>query len=159
MIGGEVLSGLSGHLLPQVAVLVAALSYAFAGVFGRRFRTMGVDPMVAAAGQVTGSSLILIPLALIVDMPWQIGMPSGATVVSILGLAALSTAAAYIIYFWLLERAGATNLLLVTFLIPVSAIALGVLVLGEVLSFGQIAGASLIGAGLLCIDGRIFRRR
>jgi drug/metabolite transporter (DMT)-like permease len=70
-------------------------------------------------------------------------------------LAVLSTAVAYILYFRLLASAGATNLLLVTFLIPVSAIALGAVVLGEHLAPKHFAGMALIGLGLACIDGRL----
>lgn len=155
MIGPGALSGLGTDGLAQIACLGGALSYAFAGVFGRRFKRLGADPIVVAAGQVTGSTLVLAPLALVIDRPWALSMPSPSTWAAIVGLAVLSTALAYILYFQILQRAGATNLLLVTFLIPVSAIALGVLVLGERLSGPEIAGMALIGAGLLAIDGRV----
>ena len=121
-------------MLAQFAVLAAAVSYAFAGVFGRRFRKLGIAPMAAATGQVTASTIMLLPLALLVDRPWTLPMPSAETWAAILGTAALSTALGYILYFRILATAGATNLLLVTFLIPVSAILLGALVLGERLS-------------------------
>jgi drug/metabolite transporter (DMT)-like permease len=107
------------------------VSYAFAGVYGRRFRTMGVEPLVTATGQVTASSIILVPLALLVERPWQGGWPGGATIGAMLGLALVSTAFAYLLYFRILARAGATNVILVTFLIPVSAILLGATFLGE----------------------------
>ena len=162
MIGPGALSGIGSNLLAQVACLGGALSYAFAGVFGRRFRRFGVDPVVVAAGQVTGSTLVLAPLALALEHPWALPMPAPSTWTAIFGLAVLSTALAYILYFQILQRAGATNLLLVTFLIPVSAIALGGLVLGERLAGPDIAGMVLIGTGLLAIDGRVLnigRRR
>jgi len=162
MIGPGALSGLGTDLLAQIACLGGALSYAFAGVFGRRFKLLGVDPIVVAAGQVTGSALVLAPLALVIERPWTLPMPAPSTWAAIVGLAVLSTALAYILYFQILQRAGATNLLLVTFLIPVSAIALGVLFLGEHLTGPEIAGMVLIGAGLLAIDGRVLnvgRRR
>ncbi len=73
-----------------------------------------------------------------------------------LGIAIPCTALAYIIYFRILRTAGATNLMIVTFLVPVSAIWLGVAFLGEALSSGQIIGMALIGASLLAIDGRVF---
>ncbi|MDT0683455.1 DMT family transporter [Roseicyclus sp. F158] len=155
MLGPGALSGLGTDLLAQMACLGGALSYAFAGVFGRRFKRFGVDPIVVAAGQVTGSTLVLAPLALVIERPWSLPMPAPSTWAAIVGLAVLSTALAYILYFQILQRAGATNLLLVTFLIPVSAIALGVLVLGEHLNGLEIAGMVLIGAGLLAIDGRV----
>ncbi len=159
MIGLDALSGLGAGVLAQVAVLGGALSYAFAGVFGRRFKRLGVDPIVTAAGQVTASTLILAPAALMVDQPWMLAAPSAITWASIVALAVLSTACAYILYFQILQRAGATNLLLVTFLIPVSAILLGALVLGERLGWVHALGMALIGLGLAAIDGRLFKRR
>ena len=159
MIGLDALQGLGGHLLAQLAILAAALSYAFAGVFGRRFKTLGVDPVVTAAGQVTASALMLLPVVFIVDAPLSMPMPSEGTIAALVALALLSTALAYILYFQILNSAGATNLLLVTFLIPVSAILLGALVLGERLAPVHFAGMALIGLGLAAIDGRLFRRK
>ncbi|MEM1048758.1 MAG: DMT family transporter [Pseudomonadota bacterium] len=156
MIGVDALAGVTSDVLAQLAVLGGALSYAFAGVYGRRFRAMGVDPIVTAAGQVTASTLLLLPAVLLVDEPWTLAMPSEATWLSILALAVLSTAFAYILYFQILERAGATNLLLVTFLIPVSAILLGAAILGERLEPVHFAGMGLIGIGLAALDGRLF---
>jgi len=155
MMGPGTLSGLGTDFLAQIACLGGALSYAFAGVFGRRFKRLGVDPIVVAAGQVTGSTVVLAPLALVIDRPLALPMPAPSTWAAIVGLAVFSTAIAYILYFQILQRAGATNLLVVTFLIPVSAIALGVLVLGEHLNGPEIAGMAFIGAGLLAIDGRM----
>jgi drug/metabolite transporter (DMT)-like permease len=156
-IGPAALPGVGSDVLAQLAVLGAALSYAFAGVYGRRFRRLGITPMAAATGQVTASTIILLPLALLVDRPWTLPMPSTETWAAIFGTAALSTALGYILYFRILESAGATNLLLVTFLIPVSAILLGALVLGERLSAQHFLGMALIGAGLVAIDGRLLR--
>ena len=158
MIGPDALKGLGADVLAQLAVLAAALSYAFAGIFGRRFSRMGVAPMATAAGQVTASTAMLLPLALLVDRPWTLAVPSAAAIAAILGIAALSTALGYVLYFRILATAGATNLLLVTFLIPVSAIVLGALVLGERLSVRHGFGMALIGAGLAAIDGRLLRR-
>jgi len=155
MIGPSALSGLSTNLLAQLACLGGALSYAFAGVFGRRFKRLGVDPIVVAAGQVTGSTLALAPFAFVIERPWALPMPAPSAWASIIGLAFFSTALAYILYFQILHRAGATNLLLVTFLIPVSAIGLGVLFLGEHLTGPETFGMFLIGAGLIAIDGRL----
>ncbi|PLW75736.1 EamA family transporter [Cohaesibacter celericrescens] len=157
MIGVDALSGLGAGILAQVAILGAALSYAFAGVFGRRFKSMGIDPVVTAAGQVTGSTLILLPITLIVDAPFSLPMPSIGVAASITALALLSTSLAYILYFQILQRAGATNLLLVTFLVPVSAILLGALFLGERLEWIHFVGMVLIGLGLAAIDGRLFK--
>lgn len=157
MIGPEVLEGLGTNVVAQLAVLGAAVSYAFAGVFGRRFKKMGVAPMMTATGQVTASTVILLPISLLVDQPWLLSMPSAATWGALIGIAALSTALAYILYFRILATAGATNLLLVTFLIPVSAIVLGSLALGERLDPKHFLGMALIGLGLAAIDGRLLK--
>jgi drug/metabolite transporter (DMT)-like permease len=157
MIGPDALGGLGDNVLAQLACLGGALSYAFAGVFGRRFRAMGVDPIVTAAGQVTASTVILAPITLLVAKPWALAMPGGSTWAAIAGLAVLSTGFAYILYFRILASAGATNLLLVTFLIPVTAVLLGSLVLGERLDSVYFVGMGLIGLGLSAIDGRLWR--
>ena len=125
MIGPGALDGLDSAVIAQIAILGAAISYSFASVYGRRFKTMGLNPIVIAAGQVTLSSLILAPAALYVERPFALAMPGPDVWVAILALAVVSTAGAYILYFRILASAGATNLLLVTFLIPLSAILLG----------------------------------
>ncbi len=157
MIGPDALGGLGTGVTAQIACLAGALSYAFAGIFGRRFKRMGVAPMATAAGQVCASTLLLLPLMLLVDRPWTLAMPHAATWGAVLGVGLLSTALAYVLYFRILAASGATNLLLVTFLIPVSAILLGAFVLGETLLPQHFGGMALIGAGLACIDGRLLR--
>jgi len=92
---------------------------------------------------------------LVVDRPWTLSPPSFTVWLALGALALLSTALAYVLYFRILAAAGATNLLLVTFLIPVTAILLGAVVLGERLEPRQFAGMVLIGVGLALIDGRI----
>jgi len=154
MIGADAMQTIGLDVLAQLAILGAALSYAFAGVFGRRFRAMGITPMAAATGQVTASSILLLPVMLLVDQPWTLAMPSLSVIAALLGLALISTAIGYLLYFRILASAGATNLLLATFLIPVSAIVLGILFLGEVLEPKHLAGMALIGTGLAAIDGR-----
>lgn len=158
MIGPAILEGLGTDVLAQLAVLCAALSYGFAGVFGRRFKRMGVDPVVTAAGQVTSSALILLPVTFYLEQPLSLAMPEIDTFGAIIALAILSTAVAYILYFRILASSGATNLLLVTFLIPVSAIILGSLLLNESLKPAHFVGMGLIGIGLSAIDGRLWKR-
>lgn len=158
MIGQEALAGLGDNTLAQVAILGAALAYAFAGIYGRRFRLHGVRPLVTATGQVTVSTIILLPMAYFIDKPFTLAMPGIAVLAAITGLALVSTALAYIIYFQILATAGATNVLLVTLLIPVSAILLGAIFLDEQLGLQHYAGMGLISVGLLAIDGRIFAR-
>lgn len=146
--------GLGGDILAKLACLGAALSYAFASLYGRRFRRLGVAPLRAAHGQVTASTLVLLPVALVVDRPWTLPMPSLDTIAALAALGLLSTALAYILFFRILASAGATNLMLVTLLIPPTAVILGVLVLGESVEFASLAGMGLIGLGLAVIDGR-----
>ena len=159
MIGGSAVEALGGEVLAKIAVLGAAVSYSLASIFGRRFRRMDVAPMATATGQVMMSSLILVPLALLFDRPWTLPMPSAAALGSLAGIAAFSSALAYVIYFRLLATAGATNLMLVTLLAPVTAILLGVAFLGEVLMPRHVVGMALIAARLAAIDGRLLRRR
>ncbi|MDO5632786.1 MAG: DMT family transporter [Paracoccus sp. (in: a-proteobacteria)] len=159
MIGPAALRDLGTQVAAQLMCLGAALSYAFAGIYGRRFRATGVAPVGAATGQVIAASVILVPLSLMLDRPWLLPVPSVGAIAALIGVAALSTALAYVLYFRLLHSAGVTNLLLVTFLIPVSAILLGVLFLDERLLPQQMAGMMLIGLGLLLIDGRVLRRK
>lgn len=162
MIGEEAFLSLGANIVgantvAQLSMLGAAMSYAFAGIYGRRFRAMGVTPIATATGQVTASSILLLPIMLWVDQPWTLPMPSLSVVGALIGIAILSTALAYILYFKILATAGALNLLLVTFLVPVSAITLGVLVLGEVLLLKHIMGIACIAVGLAAIDGRVLK--
>ncbi len=158
MVGGTALASLGTAVIAQLMVLGAALIYAFASVFGRRFARMGVDPLATAAGQLSASSLILLPVMLWIDRPWMLPMPGAGTLLALFAMAILSTALAYVIYFRLLARVGATNLMLVTFLIPVTAIVLGAAVLGESLMTKHYAGIAGILAGLALIDGRLLQR-
>ncbi|MGO4172277.1 DMT family transporter [Bosea sp. TAF32] len=157
LMGPDAIGGLSGALLPQLACLAAALSYAFAGLFGRRFRSL--PPLVTAAGQVSATTLMTIPLVILFDPPWLLPAPRAEVMFSLIGLALLSTALAYVIFFRIMRRAGGTNAMLVTFLIPVSAILLGSLFLGEALQPRHFLGMAAIFAGLALIDGRLFRMR
>lgn len=155
MVGPGAFGGMGGAVWAQVAVLGGAFSYALAAVYGRRFR--GRPPLVTAAGQVTASAVMLLPVMLVADRPWSLPPPGTATLAALLGSALVSTALAYVLFFRILATAGATNILLVTFLIPVSALMLGVGFLGETLDGGQIAGMAMIALGLAIIDGRLVR--
>jgi drug/metabolite transporter (DMT)-like permease len=153
LIGPDLLGGLGLNVIAQLAVVGAAISYACAGIFGKGFK--GVPPLVTATGQLTATSIMMLPIALLVDQPWLRPLPGLNIWAALLGLALLSTALAYQIYFQLLARAGATNLLLVTFLIPVSALLLGFSFLEERLSADDFLGMACIGLGLAVIDGRL----
>ncbi len=157
MIGPSALEGLNKDVIAQIAILGAALSYAFSSVYGRRFKVMNIDPTMVATGQVTTSSLILMPVVLLIDQPFSLAFPSTQVVASVLALAILSTAVAYVLYFRILGSAGAVNSLLVTFLVPISAILLGTLILGESLELIHLLGMALIALGLSVIDGRLWR--
>jgi drug/metabolite transporter (DMT)-like permease len=155
MIGPSALSGLGAHVWAQVGIVVASLFYGISGVFGRRFKRLGVQPAMTATGQLTASTIMMLPLCLLVDHPWSLAMPSLNGWAAIAGLALLSTAFAYLIFFRILSTAGATNGMLVTFLIPVSAVWLGILFLGEHLETKHFIGMAGIAFGLAAIDGRL----
>jgi drug/metabolite transporter (DMT)-like permease len=152
MLGADALAGIGTDIWAQLACLAAAISYAFAAVYGRRLAALPAGSV--ATGQLIAAAIVLAPSAAFVDRPWTTARPSWAAVGALLGLAALSTALAYVIYFRLLARAGATNLSLVTFLIPVSAMLLGTIVLGERLAPHHVAGMAVIALSLAAIDGR-----
>jgi len=158
MIGADLLGDIGRSALAQLACLLSTLCYALAGVWARRFRTMGVPPVAVSTGQLTAATLVMLPLVLLFEPPWLAAPPSGEAWLALIALALLCTSIAYILYFRLLASAGATNSLLVTFLIPVTAILLGALILGERLEPRHFAGMALIGLGLAAIDGRLFRR-
>jgi drug/metabolite transporter (DMT)-like permease len=153
LIGPESLRHLDLTNMAEIAVLLAAVSYAAAGIWGRRLRELPIE--VAAAGMLGGSTLLLLPLALLLEHPWHIS-PTTARLPALAALGALSKAVAYLLYFRLLRRVGPTNLLLVTFLLPIVALGLGAVFLGERIATGDVAGLALILLGLAAIDGRIF---
>ncbi len=155
LIGIGSLKGFGIEIVGQIAVLGAAISYAFAAIYGHRFKDM--NPMIVATGMLCGSTIMMIPLALYFDQPWDL-TPNAMTIMSLFGLAVISTSLAYIIYFHVLATAGPTNLLLVTFLIPISAIILGVTVLGEQLGWEVFIGMGMIFTGLIILDGRLFKK-
>ena len=112
-----------------------------------------------ATGQLTASTLIMIPVVLLWSGPAGLFAASPPVWAAVFALALLSTAFAYILYFSVIGSAGATNASLVTLIVPVSAILLGFLFLGEHLEYFEVFGMALIGFGLVTIDGRLFKRR
>ncbi len=155
LIGPGLLGDLGTDLLAQLSLLGGALCYALSSIYGRRFSRDGISPLITATGQLTVSTLLLLPLALYIDQPWTLPMPSLATSAAVLGVALVSTAFAFLLFFRILATAGATNLLLVNFLVPVSAVMLGVLILGETLKTEHLVGMALIFAGLALRDGKL----
>ncbi|ANT60774.1 multidrug transporter [Salipiger sp. CCB-MM3] len=156
VIGPERLTTLDPRNLGQGAVLLAALSYSLASVWAK-LRLAGQPPLVNAFGMLAGSTALLLPLVI-----WREGVPSldypAGVWGALLGLSLLATALAFILYFAILARAGAANLMLVTLLIPPFAILLGALFLGERLSPGVYLGLGVIALGLLVTDGRLTAR-
>jgi drug/metabolite transporter (DMT)-like permease len=146
----------SGQGLGVLLCLAAALSYGISALIARRALSDS-PPLATATFQLMASSLMMAVVAGIFERPWQLPMPGAVTWFAVLGLAALSTALAYIVFFQVLRRSGATNVMLVTLLVPVTAILLGSLVLGEQISPREIAGALVIGSALLVIDGRALK--
>ncbi len=156
LVGPAALAGLGDQVFGQALILGAAVAYALAAIAGRRW-LKGIKPIIASAGQLLCASLMLVPAAALVDRPWQYS-PSVPVWGAVLGSALLCSAVAYLIYFRLLASAGATNLLLVTLLVPVGAVIVGALAVDEPLTLPMLAGMVLIAIGLAVIDGRVFNR-
>src|SRR3954465_15000968 len=151
----------AGQGLGILLCLGGAFSYGLAALAARRL-LKDSPPLGTATFQLTAPPGMMAVVAGAVERPWHRPMPGAATWLAVLGLAALSTALVYIVFFQILRRSGATNVMLVTLLIPVTAILLGYFVLGESISLREIAGALVIGSALLLIDARVlelFRRR
>ena len=158
LIGPSSLLELGTNTMAQLAVSGATISYACGTVYGRRFKTMGVSPLNTAIGQVTASTIMLLPLAWLAEKPYLLANPSPQVWMAILSLAVFSTAMAYILFFRILSSSGASNVVLVTFLVPITASFLGWSILGEQLQIQHFIGMTLIGLGLIIIDGRLWAR-
>jgi drug/metabolite transporter (DMT)-like permease len=155
MIGPAIFTSLGTGALPQLACVTAALSYALAAVWARRFRRQGISPLSVTTGQLTAGSIMMFPVAFAVDRPWTHALPPVGALAAIAALALLCTAFGYVLYFRLIATSGATNALLVTLLVPPVAIFLGGLFLGETLAPQDFIGLVLIALGLAAIDGRL----
>tara|TARA_Y100001954_G_scaffold115794_1_gene125306 strand:+ start:377 stop:1294 length:918 start_codon:yes stop_codon:yes gene_type:complete len=161
-IGVNPLSGETGSVWGQLAIVLATLFYALAGVWGR-VRLSSYQAVQGACGMLLCSAVLSVPLALLLS-----GQPSvsliqsahlGTLVVLILGIGLLGTAMAYPLYFKVLELAGASNLLLVTIIVPVFALSLDALLLGQLVSWSAMAGFGLVAFGLSVMDGRLYHRK
>ena len=162
VLGVAVLRGIDGPVdasqtLGIILCLGAALSYGFAALWGRKF-LVGVPPMKSATCQLMCSTLIMLVIVSLIDQPWKLDFPSLNVIGAMVMLAVFGTAVAYIIFFKILVRAGPSNVMLVTLLIPVTALILGSVFLSETIQLKEIAGALIIGAGLVFIDGRLISR-
>ena len=145
---GDVDTGM--YLLGQGAVLIAALSYAISGIYGRR-RLKGLPSNIGATGQLIAGSIILLPFALL-QIPAQV--PSWEAIGSVVTLSILGTAVATLLYFWLLNNVGVTGTLLVTYLLPGFALMWGSLLLGETITWAAIAGLALVLMGITFTTGK-----
>lgn len=159
MIGPGMFASIGDSVLAQLACVVASLAYALAGVWARRFRKMGVSPTSVTTGQLTVAAVMMLPVSLIGDRPWTMAFPPLEAIAAIVALALVCTALGYVLYFKLIDSSGATNALLVTLLVPPTAILLGVAFLGEVITMIDLGGLALIGLGLAAIDGRLLSWR
>ncbi len=157
MIGPGLMAGLGGPVWAKFALVAASISYALALILAKRFR--GVPPAVVATAQLTVSTVVMIPISLAVSGFAGFFGTSDHVWAAVLALALLSTAFAYLLYFTIIARAGATNASLVTLIVPVSAILLGAIFLGERLELFEFAGMALIAIGLIVIDGRLLAKR
>ncbi len=155
LMGPDAIAGVGDNLLPQLALLLAALSYACSSVYGKRFQTL--PPLVTATGQLSATTLMMLPIVAVFSPPWHLPLPSAPVIWSVIGLATISTALAYAIFFRIMKTAGGSNVNLVTFLIPPSAILMGSLLLQETLLPRHFAGMAAIFVGLALIDGRVLK--
>lgn len=158
MLGLEALHGAREHALAQAAVLAGALCYALAAFYARKLAD--TSPLVISAGMLTVTLALSTPLAAALEQPWlreggRVGWPGPVVLGALLALGLLCTALAYVLYFRMLQQVGPANVLLATYLIPVSALLLGILVLGERLEPRHFGGMALIALGLALIDGRL----
>jgi drug/metabolite transporter (DMT)-like permease len=154
IMGPGALNELNPSDLAQLAILGATLSYAFAGVWGKT-ALAGQPPLLNALGMLVGSTVLMMPIMLVFEGPPNLALSAGVWG-ALVGLAVLSTALAYFLYFAILVRAGAANLLLVTLLIPPFAIGLGVMFLGEQTGPEAWTGFAIIALGFMVTDGRVF---
>ena len=156
LFSGELIGAVHSPLTAQIACLGAAFSYGLAAAYAKRFK--GMPPLVSATGQLTGSSLLLFPFAILTANHWSPSEVSTVAWVNIVALGIIATALAYLIYFRLLSEAGATNAALVTLLIPANTVVLGYIFLGETLGLLQLGGFAILLFGLIVLDGRAFKR-
>jgi len=161
-IGWEALDGFGGGAAAgQLAILAATLSYAFAGVWGKR-RLAHSAPIQGAAAMLVSSALISIPVAAVISGMPDLSLFTGPhlfdALILVTGIGLFGTALAYPLYFAILERAGASNLLLVTIIVPVFALVLDAWLLGQWVTASDLAGFCLVAAGLLIMDGRCFKK-
>lgn len=145
--------GASAQVIGLLAAFIATLCYALTLNYARRFAK--VEPYAVASASLTGAALISVPIALFFSGIPIITRPE--TWGALFGISVFSTSFSFLLVYWLLPRVGATNLSLNTFITPISAILLGVLVLHERFELIHIFGIVVIFLGLVFIDGRLVK--
>jgi drug/metabolite transporter (DMT)-like permease len=154
LFGPAVFKGLGTHVLSQLAVMGAALCYAISVIYGRRLRE--ITPWVSATGQLICAAFLTLPMSLVIDAPWELS-PTLLSLGALACLSLLGTALAYILYYYLLARIGATNVSLVTYLLPITGVFWGAFLLGERLHWSAFLALGLILAGIAGVNGRLPR--
>ncbi len=157
VMGPEALQGFTTEVVAKMFLIGAALLYAIGSIYAKRFA--GLQPLKIATMQMTCGFLISLPLALAIDHPWTLTMPSHAAIAGVVFTGVFGSALASITFFRVFTRAGATNAMLITLLVPVTPIILGAIMRGEWLSTREFVGAAVIACALLIIDGRLLRPR
>jgi drug/metabolite transporter (DMT)-like permease len=157
LVGYDFAVGTREDVLARLALLAAPLCYVLANIFVRK-RLGHYPPFVVAVMQMVGALFVSIPLAVVVDRPWDLPLPSVTVLGAILGMGLLGSALAPLCHFTVLRRAGATNASLVTLIMPLTPVLLGAVFLGERLAPREVVGALVIAAALIIIDGRLVRR-
>ena len=145
IVGIEAFDAVAGGLVAELAIVAAAICYACAAIFGRNFR--GLDPMAPAAGSLLAGAAFLIPASLVMERPWTMA-PSAVSVLALLGLAVVSTALAFVIYFRLIQTLGSVGTTAQAYLRVPIGVAIGVAVLGERLSPTAWIGLACVVAGV-----------
>jgi drug/metabolite transporter (DMT)-like permease len=152
LIAPSLMGGVQATTLGLLAVTAAAASYGIAIVYTRQ-NLRGLPPLVGPVAQLTMASIYIVPLALIIEQPYRLPMPSWAAAGSLLTLAVFGTAVAFIVYYRLMERTSATYVSMVTYVVPVFGLALGIIVLAERPAWNAYAGCALILAGVMIVNG------
>ncbi len=153
IVGVDAFHDIGSGLLAEAAIVAATICYACAAIFGRSFK--GLDPMAPAAGSLLAGAAVLIPASLAFEQPWTLA-PSQSSILALLGLAIFSTAAAFAIYFRLIQTLGSVGTTAQAYLRVPIGVALSVGFLGESLS--QTAwiglGCVVIGVAAMTIPAR-----
>lgn len=146
IIGGD--PGDSQRLLAILAAISATVLYAFGGVYAKRTLSGRHRPLAIAAGQILVAAIVTIPVAITWSPAPALEEIDLAVASSLVALGVLGTGLAFVVFYRLIERVGATNASMVTYLIPVVAVTAGSLVLGERLGWAALAGGLLVVAGI-----------